>query len=243
MLIVNADDWGRSRAATDRALACYERARISSASAMVFMADSARGAQLAKSAGLAVGLHVNFTEAFTDESCPVEVRQAQHRIRAFLSSNKYAQVLYHPFLRRQFAAVFRAQADEFVRLYEQPPSHMDGHLHMHLCTNMILDEIIPQGVKVRRSFTFLPGQKSILNRAYRAWVDHRLAARHPITDYFFALSMHLPVSRLDHVLALADGHTVELMNHPEVPREYDVLMSEAYAAAISQVKLGNYSSW
>jgi predicted glycoside hydrolase/deacetylase ChbG (UPF0249 family) len=37
MLIVNADDWGRSVAETDSALRCYQAGRITSVSAMVFM--------------------------------------------------------------------------------------------------------------------------------------------------------------------------------------------------------------
>ena len=45
MLIINADDWGRSVAETNAALRCYEEARITSASAMVFMADSERAAE------------------------------------------------------------------------------------------------------------------------------------------------------------------------------------------------------
>ena len=66
MLIINADDWGRDTAATDTALACFQRGRISSVTGMVFMADSQRGAELANSAALGVGLHINFTERFND---------------------------------------------------------------------------------------------------------------------------------------------------------------------------------
>jgi len=47
MLIVNADDWGRSLAETDAALRCLKRGRITSVSAMVFMQDFKRAARLA----------------------------------------------------------------------------------------------------------------------------------------------------------------------------------------------------
>ena len=65
MLIINADDWGRSLAETDAALECYKAGRITSVSAMVFMGDSERAAELAKENKLDVGLHLNFTDRFT----------------------------------------------------------------------------------------------------------------------------------------------------------------------------------
>jgi len=63
MLIINADDWGRSRTETDAALQCYEKGRITSASAMVFMEDSERAADIAKENQVDVGLHLNFSVA------------------------------------------------------------------------------------------------------------------------------------------------------------------------------------
>ena len=65
MLIINADDLGRSRAETDAALRCYKAGRITSVSAMVFMSDSERAAEVARENELDVGLHLNFGEPFT----------------------------------------------------------------------------------------------------------------------------------------------------------------------------------
>jgi predicted glycoside hydrolase/deacetylase ChbG (UPF0249 family) len=242
MLIVNADDWGRSKAATDTALACFERGRISSTSAMVFMADSSRGAQLANEVGIDVGLHINFSEAFSGSDVPAELRRSHDRIRRFLKTSKYALLFYHPFLRREFLTVFRAQADEFLKLFGKAPSHMDGHQHMHLCSNMLFQGIIPQGVRVRRSFSFAPRQKSIANRLYRSAVDRLLQRKHRTTDLFFALSQHLPVTRLRPVAELAKEHAVELMTHPQVSREYDCLMSDDYADLIAGVSLRSYAA-
>jgi len=45
-LIINADDWGCDRGATDRTLDCIMRGTVSSVSAMVFMADSERSAEV-----------------------------------------------------------------------------------------------------------------------------------------------------------------------------------------------------
>jgi len=37
MLIINADNWGRSAVETDAVLTCYQEGRITSVSAMMFM--------------------------------------------------------------------------------------------------------------------------------------------------------------------------------------------------------------
>lgn len=241
LLIINGDDWGGWRSATDAILACFRKGRVTSASAMVFMADSERGARLAQEVGLDVGLHVNLNQIFSGGNCPASVRKSQARIRRFLGCSRYAQLVYHPFLRREFREVFLAQWDEFHRLYGRSPSHLDGHRHMHLCANMLWDGIIPPGQKVRRSFSFWPGEKSSLNRAYRRWVDGRLGRRHITTDYFFSLEQCLSESRLGRVWDLAKTASVELMTHPEKAAEGKWLMSDACAAALHELPTGSYA--
>ena len=51
-VIVNADDWGRDNATTDRCLDCFLLGAVSSVSAMVFMEDSERAAHLARHHGV-----------------------------------------------------------------------------------------------------------------------------------------------------------------------------------------------
>src|SRR5689334_22483937 len=99
MLIINADDWGRSQAETDATLECFRHARISSTTAMVFMEDSERAGELARSAGMQVGLHVNLSQPFTAGNVPGDFRADQQTICRFLKSCKYAQLMYNPFLR------------------------------------------------------------------------------------------------------------------------------------------------
>src|SRR5260370_41954329 len=145
MLVINADDFARNRFATDRILVCHIEKRITSTSAMVFMEDSERAATLAKASQVDVGLHINFTESFTAPSVPQPLRRDHERIRRFLRLNKYALVIYNPYLRKGFREVFAAQAGEFMRLYGREPSRFDGHQRMHLCGKMILDPILPTG--------------------------------------------------------------------------------------------------
>ncbi|MGI9087593.1 MAG: ChbG/HpnK family deacetylase [Chthoniobacterales bacterium] len=240
MLIINADDWGRSSAATEGAAACFQKGRITSTTAMVFMADSERGARIARELKIDVGLHINFSEEFSAAAVSPEVRGAHRAIRRFLKSSRYALLLYNPFLRRQFALVLRAQLEEFERLFERAPSHLDGHQHLHLCSNSLIDRLLPPGTKVRRSFSFRVGEKGLVNRAYRGLIDRALVKRHPVTDYFFALSQNLQTDRLARVVRLAHDHAVELMAHPEVAGEFERLLGDEFAEQIAPVRLGSY---
>ncbi|MGE0024627.1 MAG: ChbG/HpnK family deacetylase [Hyphomicrobium sp.] len=242
MLIVNADDLGRSIAATDPVMSCHGKGRISSASAMVFMADSERAARLSRDAALDVGLHVNFSEEFSAASVSKSVREAHDKVRRFLKAGKYALLLFNPALTREFELVFAAQIEEFQRLYGRPPSHLDGHQHLHLATNVLVQKLMPEGAKVRRSFSFRPGEKGVVNRSYRSLVDRSLARRHRLTDYFFSLTDYMTPERLTRLAALAGEADVELMVHPERPGELAFLMSDAYAEALSGVRLAGYEA-
>ena len=240
LLIINADDWGGWRSATDAALACFAARRITSVSAMVFMEDSARAANLAADTSLDIGLHINFNQPFTGGSCPPTVVAAHDRVRRFLRSNKYAQLVYHPGLREAFRTVFQAQLTEFEQLYGRAPSHFDGHQHMHLCANSLLGGVLPAGCRVRRSFSFWPGEKSFCNRAYRRWVDGRLGRWYVVTDYFFALSQCLDGPCLARVTELAKTTTVELMTHPEKHPEKECLLSERFGDRLHKLTTGAY---
>jgi chitin disaccharide deacetylase len=235
MLIVNADDLGRSIEETDLAAACFAAGRITSTTAMVFMEDSARAAHMARATGIDVGLHLNLSQPFTAAGVPVSLRRSHDAIVRFLSASRYAVLFYQPLLRRAFRDVVRAQLDEFARLYGRQPSHLDGHQHQHLCANVLLDGLLPEGRRIRRSFSFRRGEKNAVNRAFRALVDRRLARRHVLTDYFFSLKHCLRHEQMARVFALADTATVELMTHPVNRVEYEYLMSDAYAASLRAV--------
>ena len=211
MLIINADDFGRSAAETEAVLRCYRSARLTSVSTMVFMADSERAADLAKENELDVGLHLNFTDRFTSGRGASKLANHHNKIAGFLTRNRYSQVLYNPLLRKAFCCSYQAQAEEFERLFGKPPSHIDGHHHMHLCSNLLVSNLIPAGMKVRGNFSFLPGEKSWLNRAYRFLVDRWLARRYRLVDYFFDLIQCIEGKKLDRVAALAKSSNVELM--------------------------------
>jgi chitin disaccharide deacetylase len=241
MLIINADDFGRSSAETNAALMCHREGRITSVSAMVFMVDSERAAELARGNGLDVGLHLNFSEDFTAGRDFGLLEDYHNRIVRFLRGNKYSQLLFNPFLRREFSYSYQAQAEEFERLFGKSPSHIDGHHHMHLCANLLLSRVIPVGTKMRRNFSFWPGEKSRLNRAYRALVDGWLARRYRLPDYFFDLTQCLKEKKLDRLAQLAKISNVELMTHPIVDREADYLKGDEFHGILEELEVGGYA--
>ena len=97
---------------------------------------------------------------------------------------------------------------------------------------MLLQHVIPAGCRVRRSFSFSPGEKSPANRKYRQWVDRRLARDYQLTDYFFALSQNLQTDGLSRIIGLSKTRQVELMTHPEKRPEYEFLMSGRFPTVL-----------
>jgi predicted glycoside hydrolase/deacetylase ChbG (UPF0249 family) len=223
LLIVNADDWGRDQQTTERTLDCIRCGAVSSVSAMVFMEDSERAAVIARERHIDAGLHLNFTAPFSAPGSPAQLVEHQQRLSAYLRRHRLAQAMFHPGLASSFRYVVKAQLDEFQRLYGKTPERIDGHHHMHLCSNVLLGGLLPAGTVVRRNFSFQTGEKSPFNRLYRLMVDRILARRHRLTDYFFSLPPLSPAERLQQIFSLARDYVVEVETHPVNPEEYRFL--------------------
>jgi chitin disaccharide deacetylase len=224
-------------------VACHRSRCITATSAMVFMRDSVRAAAIAKDSGITVGLHLNLSQRFTEPGLPSHIDADHERVVRFLTQTKYAVVLYHPLLRRQFRTAVQAQLEEFSRLYGHAPSHIDGHQHQHLSSNVLIDELIPRGFIVRRSFSFTRGEKGFVNRSYRQYVDRYLRRRYKTADYFFALEHRNRDSHLKRVFALAETATVELMTHPVRRDDFEFLMSDEYQRTFRRLNNGAVEHW
>ncbi|HEY1987249.1 MAG TPA: ChbG/HpnK family deacetylase [Terracidiphilus sp.] len=222
-VILNADDWGRTTQTTDCIFDCVGRGAVSAVSAMVFMSDSERAACLAAQRGVDAGLHLNFTTTFSAPHVPLALRVHQGKLAGFLLSSRMARVVFHPGLIASFDYVVKAQLDEYERLYGFPAHRVDGHHHMHLCSNVVFQKLIPAGAIVRRNFSFLPEEKGVVNRCYRRWQDRLLDRRYQTTDYFFPL-MPLDAERLRQIFAFAADSDVEIMTHPANREEYQFLL-------------------
>lgn len=240
MLIITADDWGKNTAATDNSMLCFKNGRITSMSAMVFMRDSERAADLARESGVESGLHLNFSLPFDGPVRSEKLLTSQLRLTAFLEKSRFAPMLYNPFLNKDFEYVYMAQYDEYVRLYGMVPAHINGHRHKHLCWNVLIDGLIPRGSRVRRSFTFHWGEKNPINLMCRRLIDKIVAGKYVCTDSFFSLVPIDKNDRLQTIINLSKESVVELMVHPERKEELDYLMRDEYSEMISLVKTGNY---
>lgn len=221
-LILNADDWGRDRETTDRAFECVQAKALSSASAMMFMADSERAAEIALSHNVDIGLHLNLTTPFSG-AAPAELQEHHRRVIRYLKSSRLAQVVFHPGLQRSFQYVVAAQVNEFRRLYQRDTERVDGHHHMHLCANVLFGRLLPAGTIARRNFSFRAGEKSFVNRLYRRSLDSRLAKRHRLADFFYSLLPLEPRGRLAQIFALSKQSFVEVETHPVNQEEYQFL--------------------
>jgi chitin disaccharide deacetylase len=238
-LIINADDWGSDSRTTDRILDCFRHGTVSSASAMVFMADSQRAADLALEGQFDVGLHLNLTSPFTAPQVPKLLLHHQQRVMQFLRGSRFAKVVFHPGLHRSFKYVVAAQLEEFRRLLGFEPERIDGHHHMHLCANVLYANLLPNGTVARRNFSFQPGEKSAANRVFRWFIDSRLAKQHRTTDYFFSLPPFEPTERLERIVSLAKWSTVEVETHPANPEEYRFLMDGSVFKLIGEVPVAS----
>jgi predicted glycoside hydrolase/deacetylase ChbG (UPF0249 family) len=241
MLIINADDWGRDPITTDRTLECVLAGRVTSVSAMVFMEDSERAATLARRHDVDAGLHLNLTAAFTGRGGDAALAEDLRRVSGFLRSHSLARLLFHPALARPIRRLKEAQVAEFRRLYGRAPARIDGHHHAHLCTNVLAQGLLGDTAIVRRNFTFERGEKSWFNRAYRGWVDRRLARRHRVTDYLFSILPLEDSARLERIIQLARTASVELETHPVQDEERELLLSDAFRARLGDVRVPRYA--
>ncbi len=206
---------------------------------MVFMADSERAAGLALEHNISAGLHLNFTTQFNSHLATARLAEHQQRVASYLRRHRFAQALFNPLLTDSFEYVLKAQNDEFARLYGEQPSRVDGHHHMHLCSNVLIAGLLAPGTIVRRHFSFQPGEKSLLNRLYRKSVDYILAKRHLLADLFFSLPPLDPLSRLQTIFSLGREHNVEVEAHPANPQEHRFLTEGGVFRCVSGVPIAH----
>jgi predicted glycoside hydrolase/deacetylase ChbG (UPF0249 family) len=241
MLIINGDDLGRDRTATDACLRCHRQNRITSASIMVFMKDSERAAELAIDEHLETGLHINLVLPYDGPGVSDNMRKAQSSTAAFFRWGPWTQVIFNPFVAKAVAEVFHSQLREYRRLFRKEPDHFNGHKHFHLSLNMMAANVLPPGSAVRRSFTFFKGEKNWFNRRYRKLIDAWLLRSHISSDAFFSLDPLGDRPRLLRIARLAETKCVELMVHPWSRGQWAFLIGEEFGLMTDRIPLGGFS--
>ncbi|MDG5814874.1 ChbG/HpnK family deacetylase [Chitinispirillales bacterium ANBcel5] len=246
MLYINADDWGASETTTNLIQECIDRNVVDSISAMVFMNDSERAADKVLSSGLAAALHINFTTPFNGYSGAGRLIESQQKIVNYLRSSKIAPYIYNPLLKNEFEYVFNAQCEEYFKLYQCVPGRIDGHNHMHLCANMLISDLLPHNIWVRRNNSFFKGEKNKLNKGYRFMIDKLLQKRYLCSDYFFHIQQisnktgHNRLEKLQNIISLSKEYTVELLAHPHQKNDWDYLNCSEFKEAIQEAPRGNF---
>lgn len=243
LLIINADDWGHDVETTDAIARVFELGSITSASAMVFMADSERAAEQARAVGLPTGLHLNLTEPYSGDGVPDGVRERQLRLAEHVTGGRLARWTWS---RPAAALVREVAADQIARygeLYGRPPAHVDGHLHMHLAPAVLLSGALAGVASVRPSFTFRPADKPLPNRLLRGVLNVYLRRRFTTARHFFSIrTIHprLGGRGLDEALAISGESSVEVMTHPGWKDELELLRQPDWRATIASHPLGSY---
>jgi chitin disaccharide deacetylase len=115
LLVVNADDFGRSRGVNAGVIAAHERGIVTSASLMVRWADADEAAAFAREhPALSVGLHLDLGEwAYVDG--------AWHPCYEVVALDDAASV----------GEEIDRQLRSFRRLVGRDPTHIDSHQHVH----------------------------------------------------------------------------------------------------------------
>ncbi|MEK6250824.1 MAG: ChbG/HpnK family deacetylase [Actinomycetota bacterium] len=114
ILIVNADDFGRSPGVNRGVIRCHEEGIVTSASLMVRWPHAEEAAAYARRSSLGVGLHLDLGDwAYRDG-----------RWRA------YYEVLQEESA-EAVALELTSQLEGFERMVGRPPDHLDSHQHVH----------------------------------------------------------------------------------------------------------------
>lgn len=251
LLVVNADDWGGSEATTEAILGTFEAGRITSTSGMVYMPDSNRAAEVARDAGLPVGLHLNLTEPFGDPRTPTAVRDRQLRAVERLAGSggddhpgtaRWRKWVYDPTIRTLVDLAIADQLERFEALYGHPPTHFDGHNYVDACPNVFLSRSIPAGSLIRNSLDCYPLVRSAMGRL--KGLRQRLRTRRLRSTGYL---LHIAQLSLegegspDSRLRLARSASVEVMGHPDDEAELAALMSPAWERVLSEYELGSFA--
>lgn len=247
LLIVNADDWGGERRSTEAIEKAFAAGRVTSTTAMVYMEDSVRAAEIARAEGLPVGLHLNLTQPFTAADTPAPVRERQRRVAATFAGRgrdghpgtaQLRRWLYDPRVAHNVTAALRDQIERFEALYGGPPTHFDGHNYVDLTPNVFLSPALPRGAKIRNSLDRYPLPRSPMALA-RGLRQKLRGQRLRSTSYVLHISaLDLPG---DPRLALAEIDPVEVICHPDNPPEMERLMSAEWATCLARLRTGSFA--
>jgi predicted glycoside hydrolase/deacetylase ChbG (UPF0249 family) len=235
VLIVNADDVGASRTATDAAVVAFDEGLISSCSAMVWMRDSERAATVLREHKLPAGLHLNLTLPFDGTEVPSTVRERQLELIEYFDSGSWRDDVDDKPPRDLVRNAISDQLARFAETYGNR-THLDGHHHVHVHEAVLRE--LPRGAAIRPILREPTRFDARPNRRER-----RLGRRFrtpAMTLAFEHLHPDLGGVGLD-ALERLGGSYVEVMVHPQQPGQLDALRSTQWRTTLSAAGSRSYA--
>jgi chitin disaccharide deacetylase len=114
VLIVNADDFGRSPGVNQGVIRAHEHGVVTSATLMVRWPAAIEAAAYARGSSLSVGLHLDLGEwEYRDGEW-----HTRYQVLGTWTADSVAEELNH-------------QLEQLERLIGRPPTHLDSHQHVH----------------------------------------------------------------------------------------------------------------
>jgi predicted glycoside hydrolase/deacetylase ChbG (UPF0249 family) len=138
-------------------------------------------------------------------------------------------------------ACIRDQMHEFQRLYGGPPRDLDGHQHVHTCLNVLLARSLGDVEAMRATFNVPPDDEVTTRRAVRSLINRVVRLRFDSTQWFTYLRKGGSCRSFQDLAGIIDRArtaSVELMTHPGVEDECEVLMSSQWFEAIASAPVG-----
>jgi len=217
LLIVNADDFGRSAGVNHGIVRAHREGIVTSTTLMTNAPGTAHAATLAATTpGLAIGVHLVLTYARPLLN-PSRIRSLVREDGSFW---RPTELLARPIDRREALLEYRAQFARARELVGREPTHVDTHhwVHDHPALSWAICELALETGAAARTHT--PEQRD----EYRA-----KGVRTP--DHFmreFQHPGHIEVADLLALLLRLDEGVTELMCHPGEP-DPELVATSAYA--------------
>ncbi|MGH9367001.1 MAG: ChbG/HpnK family deacetylase [Thermoanaerobaculia bacterium] len=215
LLLVNADDFGRTPGVNAGVLEAHLRGVVTSATVMVLEPFAEEGIReaLSRASGLDLGLHVVLTGGGRPASGSLPTLAPEGRLA------RNAEALPPRLDREEVAREIEAQIARFVALASRLPSHLDSHHHCALHPDV---EPVYAAVARGKNLPLRAASAAAQNRLRRAGL------RTPDTflDSFFGEGA--TAGNLRAILGSLPEGTSELMCHPGYPDEA-LLSGSSYA--------------
>ena len=108
---------------------------------------------------LDAGSAPNFTDSFTNP-VPAALKTSHRRTARFLGRSNYAQVIYNPLLRSNFACSIERRPTSFSGCMANRRHILTDIITCTCAPTCLFSYLIPTGQQVRRNFSFWPSEKA-----------------------------------------------------------------------------------